>query len=161
MNRIGGRLVFPCLLTLLVGCDHATKYAAKAGLSGNQPRTLIAGVLDLRYAENTDIAFNLLRWIPEDIRTPILFAVGAVTLFGLVVLLVRRPPQIPRSCLALLLITAGALGNFFDRVARGYVVDFVHLNHWPVFNVADVYVTIGVGILLLSTVCTRRPFSES
>ena len=49
---------------------------------------------------------------------------------------------------ALLLLAAGAFGNGLDRLFRGHVVDFIHLTHWPVFNVADVYITVG-GILLL------------
>ena len=56
---------------------------------------------------------------------------------------------------AMLLVTAGALGNYLDRVVRGYVVDFVHLAHWPVFNVADAYVTAG-GVLLLAYAFQRR-----
>ena len=44
-------------------------------------------------------------------------------------------------------MTAGALGNVLDRVVRGYVVDFVQVPHWPVFNVADIYVTAGAILL--------------
>jgi signal peptidase II len=150
MNRIGGRLAALGSLALLVGCDHATKYAAKTGLSADEPRALVGGVLDLRYVENTDVAFNILRWIPEGARRPILLVMGAIALVGLVVLLLRRPPKTSSARRALLLISAGALGNYLDRVVRGYVVDFVHLHHWPVFNVADVYLTMGGGILLLS-----------
>jgi signal peptidase II len=47
-------------------------------------------------------------------------------------------------------VTAGAIGNGLDRVVRGYVVDFVRVPHWPVFNVADVYVTAGAGLLGLA-----------
>jgi signal peptidase II len=48
---------------------------------------------------------------------------------------------------ALLLISAGALGNYLDRLWRGYVVDFVHVSYWPVFNVADAYVVAGAALL--------------
>ena len=65
-------------------------------------------------------------------------------------MLVRRPPRRPVVRAALLLVTAGAIGNYIDRLARGYVVDFVYLHHWPVFNVADVYVTAGAIILALA-----------
>ncbi|MFL5306082.1 MAG: signal peptidase II [Polyangia bacterium] len=145
---------------LLVGCDHATKFAAKAELQGQHPRQLIHGILDLHYVENTDVAFNLLRWIPEDVRRPALFVLGAVALLGLAVVLVRRPPRRPVVRAALLLVTAGAIGNYIDRLARGYVVDFVYLHHWPVFNVADVYVTIGAIILALAAVRSPQPASS-
>ncbi len=75
---------------------------------------------------------------------------GAIALFGLAALLFRRPPKRPVIRAALLLVTAGAVGNYIDRLARGYVVDFVYLHHWPVFNVADVYVTAGAIMLALA-----------
>ena len=122
---------------------------------------LIGGILDVRYVENTDVAFNVLRWIPEHVRTPVLLVAGALALAGLGVLLLRRPPRTTLLRAALLLVTAGAFGNYLDRVVRGHVVDFVHLTHWPVFNVADVYVTIGVGILFLSAGRVQRPSLEA
>ena len=139
-------------LTLLVGCDHVTKFVAKGELDGGQPRELIRGVLDLQYAENRDVAFSLLRWIPERIRAPLLIVTGALALFALAALLVRRHPELPLARTALILVTAGAFGNYIDRVLRGYVVDFIHIHHWPVFNVADIYVTVGAATLALSTV---------
>lgn len=141
------RLVLFASLTLLVGCDHATKGIAKATLEGTVPRELIGGLLDLRYVENTDIAFNLLRWVPEEIRTPGLLATGAIAVLALTVLLVRLRGEVRLAKIALVLVTAGAIGNYLDRLARGYVVDFVHVHHWPVFNVADVYITFGFGLL--------------
>lgn len=156
MKASGARLTFLCSLILLVGCDHGTKYIAKAGLEGSRPHTLIRGVLDLQYVENTDVAFNLLRWIPERARGPLLIFVGAASLIALAALLVRRPPQTRLGRLALLLVAAGALGNYADRIARGYVVDFVHLHHWPVFNVADICVTIGFAMLGIATLSGQR-----
>jgi signal peptidase II len=48
--------------------------------------------------------------------------------------------------LAFGLIAAGAIGNVIDRAARGYVVDFIHVTHWPVFNVADVAIVLGIAM---------------
>lgn len=59
----------------------------------------------------------------------------------------RRATRIQTVALAMLL--AGALGNFIDRAWHGYVVDFLHVVHWPVFNVADIYLTVGGLVLLL------------
>lgn len=131
------------LLLLLVGCDHATKGAAKAELEVGGAREVIGNVVSLRYVENTDVAFNLLRWIPEHVRFPALLVTGALAVVALCILLVRARPAFGLPFVALILVTAGAIGNYLDRLFRGYVVDFVHLPHWPVFNVADVYVTIG------------------
>jgi signal peptidase II len=142
-------------LTLLVGCDHVTKYAAKAELEGGDPRAVIPGMLDLRYAENTDVAFNLLRWVPEASRKPLLLVAGGVAVAALVALLLRRKGA-AAARVALLLVTAGALGNYLDRIARGYVVDFVHVPHWPVFNVADAYVVVGAALFGVLAIRERQ-----
>jgi signal peptidase II len=134
---------------LLVGCDHYTKHVAKAGLENHPPRPLAAGILDLSYTENTDSGFGLLHAVPESVRKPVLMAtqlVGGV-LF-LVFALAKHRHWVVR--LAFLLLSAGAIGNGIDRLMRGYVVDFIHLHHWPVFNVADVYITLGAGLLIVA-----------
>ena len=156
-HRLG--LIFA--LTLLVGCDHATKRVAKGELEGRAPHSLIRGVLDLQYVENTDVAFNVLRAVPLRVRERLLVVTGAAALLGLLgVLLLRRGgSQVGRA--AILLITAGAAGNVLDRIARGYVVDFVHVPHWPVFNVADAYVTVGAILLAWSALHAGAPRPQS
>jgi len=154
MTARAKRLVVLGALTLLVGCDHATKFAAKADLQGEAPRKLIAGILDLQYVENRDVAFNLLRWIPESSRAPILLIVSGVASLCLCLLVLSRPWR-PRTKIALVLVAAGAVGNYLDRILRGFVVDFMHVQHWPVFNVADIYVSLGVGLLLVSMRANR------
>ena len=142
-------------LFMLVGCDHVTKYAAKAELEGQPPRQLIASVLDLRYVQNTDTAFNLLRSVPERARGPMLLGFGAVALMSLIVALLRWPGT-TATRVAFVLILAGALGNCLDRLLRGYVVDFIHVPHWPVFNVADICVTAGIALLCWGSLYHHR-----
>lgn len=146
-QRLIRRVLLILVLLLLVGCDHASKGVAKAALEGGGPRELIHGVMTLRYVENTDVGFNLLRWIPEAVRFPVLLVTGAVALALLGFVLLRTRARTGLTFFALLLVTAGALGNYLDRIFRGYVVDFVELKHWPVFNVADIYVTLGLAAL--------------
>ena len=67
----------------------------------------------------------------------------------------RRRRTLSRSSIGYVMIAAGAVGNLVDRVARGYVVDFVHLAHWPVFNVADVLIAVG-GILLATSLVPKK-----
>jgi signal peptidase II len=141
-------------LATLVGCDHVTKYAAKAELESQPPRPLISSVLELRYVENTDVGFGLLRWIPDSTRQPLMLVTGALAICALVVLLLRFSGPLS-SKVALVLILGGALGNYLDRLARGYVVDFIHLRHWPVFNAADIWLT--AGLVLFAWVAVIRP----
>jgi signal peptidase II len=156
MARLSARLSILISLIFLVGCDHATKGVAKVELEGGSARELIRGVVDLRYVENTDIAFNLLRWIPETIRAPGLLVFGAITLVALGLLLLKGRDEPRMRRLALVLVTAGAIGNYLDRAVRGYVVDFVHVRHWPVFNVADVYLVAGYVLLAFGLLVYRR-----
>jgi len=161
-KRVANRLLILVLLFLLVGCDHASKGVAKAELEAGGAFEVVRGVLSLRYVENTDIAFNLLRFIPEAIRFPALLAAGAIAVVALCFLLLRTRWSVSVPLLALILVTAGAVGNYLDRVFRGYVVDFVHLPHWPVFNIADVYITIG-GLVLAWVVFAKHmnePFAS-
>jgi signal peptidase II len=162
-KRFGSRLLIVFLLLLLVGCDHATKGVAKAELEAGGARELIRGLVSFRYVENTDIAFNLLRWVPGSIRFPALLVFGAVAVVALFLLLLQARKKVGVVLFSLLLVTAGAIGNYLDRLFRGYVVDFVHLQHWPVFNVADVYITVGYVLLAWAFFVNRRrsPASES
>ena len=147
--------MFAALVTL-VGCDHVTKYAAKAELENHAPRHLITSLLDLHYVQNTDVAFNLLRWIPERVRVPLLISLGLLALPALGFAAMRKPATGAKGA-AFLLILAGALGNYADRLFRGYVVDFIHVPHWPVFNVADILVTAGVALLCWTGLRAHRP----
>ena len=162
-KRLTSRSLVLLLLLFLVSCDHASKGVAKAELETGGARELVRGVVSFRYVENTDVAFNLLRWVPESIRSPALLVSGALAVAILCVLLLRALEMVSVPMLALILVTAGAIGNYLDRVFRGYVVDFVHVRHWPVFNVADVYITIGFVFFAWAYFLNRRrgPTAES
>ncbi len=144
------------LLFGLVGCDHATKRTAEAALKGRGPVILVAGVADLRYAENHGIAFNLERVLPGGLPRPLLVGVVVAVLAALVVAWVRRKGELSATTVGYAFIVAGALGNLIDRLAWGYVIDFIHVRHWPVFNVADVSIGVGMGLVLLGMLRERR-----
>lgn len=155
-KRLTKSLLVLLLLVLLVGCDHASKGYAKAELETGGARELISGFVGLQYVENTDIGFNLLRWVPEAVRFPVLLVSGAVAVVALCVLLLWARERFRVPMFATILVTAGAIGNYLDRIFRGYVVDFVHVWHWPVFNVADVYLTLGYAFFAWSYFVGRR-----
>lgn len=142
-------LVTVLLFLGLVGCDHATKHQAAASLGDGRVQPVVGGVLELRYAENEGIGFNLERVLPEPARLPVIFIVdGAITLLILALWYRRRGPLSAETA-AYAILAAGAAGNLIDRIARGFVVDFIHLRGWPIFNVADMCLVAGVVLLLL------------
>lgn len=147
------RLTFFVLALTLVGCDHATKHWAETSLKGARHVELVPGALDLRYAANDDVAFGLLRFVPGDVRLPVILTLGVLLIAAVGLHWWRRRVDGAMGRLeplAYTLILAGALGNVADRVVRGYVVDFIHLHHWPIFNVADVAIVAGAVLLAWS-----------
>lgn len=142
----------------LLGCDVGTKELAARNLRGEEPVQVAGEVLELRYAENHDVGFALLRSIDEPTRYQLLLIAIPLVMLGLCVLWWRRRHEAPLlEHLAFGALLAGALGNYLDRLFRGYVVDFVALPHYPVFNVADIAIVIGVGLMLLSQRRAERP----
>ena len=117
------------------------------------PVVLIDGYFEFRYAENCGAAFGFMRDMPSPVRKGVFYvaAVGAVVLLLWMFTTGRGGTLFAWS---VPLIVGGAIGNFVDRARFGYVVDFIrfHLNDrwaYPTFNVADAWITIGVGLILL------------
>lgn len=150
MTRTRCLLLFATSLGLF-GCDHGTKHLAKVHLEGNRGIELIPGVFDLKYTENTDTAFSLLgNVLGHDERHLLLTGLGSLGLLMFVAFIVSRWSQLGGwSRFGSVLLLAGGLGNLTDRLLRGYVIDFMHLHAWPVFNVADVAVCVGALLVVL------------
>ena len=143
------RVFLIAAVAALAGCDGATKIAAKAELESSPPTSVFGDLVRLDYTENRDTGFGLLRWMEPETRLPIIVALQSLGAIVLAFMLLRRRAfDIYAAGFALML--AGALGNLADRVLRGYVVDFIRVPHWPVFNLADVWITIGVALLALA-----------
>jgi 23S rRNA pseudouridine1911/1915/1917 synthase len=115
----------------VVAVDQSTKALVTDRLQF-QTISLLGGAIDLAYTRNTGAAFSVLR------NGGVLFAVIAVAVVAGILLYFRRLAAAPVTLrLGLALVLGGALGNLIDRVRLGYVVDFIDLHWWPVFNVAD------------------------
>lgn len=155
MNRFGW-VAFLVLMTGVVGCDHGAKHLAANELEA--PVQLVSGVLDLRLARNTDTAFSLLGGVLDaDSRWFWLMLVtGVVTLGALGFVFSRWRKLVPVERFAGALVVGGAIGNFSDRLLRGHVIDFIHIQHWPIFNVADIAISVGVAAMLFPRALRSR-----
>ena len=128
------------MVLLLVVVDQLTKSFAVTHLKGTEGIDLIKGVLRLQYLENFGAAFGILQ------NATWLFLVLTLILLGVFVWLMYKIPftkhYLPMHIL-LVFLMAGALGNFVDRFLHAYVIDFIYfeLIDFPIFNVADIYVT--------------------
>lgn len=137
-------LPFAALILLLVAADQLVKMLVSRG--GGVHTTIIPGFLTFDYCENTGAAFSLF----ENARF-VLVGVTAVLIFACAYVLVsRRVSDLPAN-LGLSLIIAGGASNLYDRVFKGYVVDFIathfRLFDFAVFNVADSCVCVGAVLL--------------
>lgn len=146
----------------LVGCDHATKHWAESELRGHPNRPIVENVLELAYTQNRDVGFSLLgrAGLSARARKPVIFVMATIGLVVLSAMWVRRRGAGWPEHAAFALLTAGAIGNLSDRLIRGYVVDFVYLHHWPVFNAADVWLVAGGILLFLTQVRQLRPSAD-
>jgi len=149
LGRAVPLLVLSALVAGLVGCDHATKHLATDRLAGRPAVRVVGEFVSLRYVENRDSAFGLLRRLAPTTRRPLLVAASLVATSLIVALWWQRRRGGLLTHLAFALVLAGASGNLIDRAFRGYVVDFVHVRYWPVFNLADAYLVVGIALLLL------------
>jgi signal peptidase II len=120
--------------------------------------------LRLRYAENPGAAFGLFRNLPEDVRGPLfhLVSIGAVVLIAVSFSKLTGAADERFARLGLPLVLGGALGNSIDRLARGFVIDFLEpvwngQPWWPAFNVADTAIVIGVGLLVIDSFVRKEP----
>ena len=138
------------VLTLL---DQVSKHLVLTYLKGENDISLIPGVLQLRHIENRGMAFGLFEG-----KIPV-FVILCLLFFCLFVYVYARIPRtryyLPLAVTSVIMVS-GALGNFIDRVFRGYVVDFIYFSliDFPVFNMADIYVVCS-GILLVLLVCFK------
>lgn len=141
MAKARAEAVEPILILGLFALDRMTKAWAVDWLMPRGSVELLP-FLSLTYVENTGAAFGLGQ------NRNVFFIIVALGLFGGLLYVRRRwAKKDPWLRAGTLLACAGALGNLYDRIAYGYVVDFVDLRVWPVFNVADSCVTVGACCL--------------
>lgn len=144
----------------VVALDQWSKLYVRAHMQLYEDIVLIPNFLDLTYALNPGAAFSLFANVPARLRLGFLFALSAVAIVVILVLLARSvSPAL--SSVALALILAGATGNLIDRaLGGGDVIDFVRVHYlsysWPIFNVADSAISIGVALIFLSQLISHK-----
>lgn len=140
------------IAAIVLGIDQLSKwYASTLLIQGGIP--IIPGFFDLVLVHNPGAAFGLFAGFSPMWRTLFLVSVAVfATVFILILLYKSRNTW---ETVALGLVLGGALGNLIDRLRMGWVVDFIHLHwhdlSWPVFNLADSAISVGVGIMLLNS----------
>lgn len=152
-----GRLLFVALAVVTFAVDRLLKVVVQDRLDVGERYPLVEGVLQLRHVHNRGIAFGLFSGAGG------LVVIGSLVVGALLfTFLLRVEPSDLLTVTGGALITGGALGNLVDRVQLGYVVDYIDLPRFPTFNAADVWITVGVVLVLVAQfVAIRREQLEA
>ncbi len=147
--RTKGKIVFS-LLAFIILLDQLSKFIVDRTMALNHSIPVIQNLFSLTYIRNTGAAFGILAGSDAAYRLPILIAFSLLAI-GFIGMMLRRLPESEKGLvMALTFIMGGAIGNLIDRVVYGEVIDFLDFYwsqfHWPAFNFADSFITLGVVI---------------
>ena len=165
-RKLNMHLILQILMVpVLILIDQLTKYLAASSLKSGGDLSLIKGLVNLHYLENQGAAFGIFTG-----RFWLFYVITVVILILLTVFYCRIHKRLQSYCSdktiipdrktirnqlflcdLLCLLASGAIGNFIDRILRGYVIDFISLQFisFPVFNLADIYVTISAVMIVI------------
>lgn len=151
-------LTFFIITVLLIAADMFSKLAAVCFLKNIDTFPIIKNVFHLTFCRNTGAAFSLLSG-----STGFLALVSALMIAVIIAYIIIKKPKSRLLLSSLSLIVAGGTGNIIDRVLRGYVIDFFdfRLINFAIFNVADIFVCIGVVLLAVYIIKTDIKKEES
>lgn len=147
------------LLVAIVALDQASKAIVDRTMPLYHSIPVIDNVFSLTYIRNTGAAFGLLARSGEIFRRTFLIGFSIAAIGFIIVMLRRLPDDEKLLTVALGFILSGAVGNLIDRLIYGEVIDFLDFywsnHHWPAFNVADSFITIGVVVILFRLVFAK------
>jgi signal peptidase II len=145
---------------VIVVADQATKAIVRGRLPLYASETVVPGLLDLTHVRNTGAAFGILGAVDFPYKAAVIALMATAALVAVAVFAAQLSPHQRLARAGLALILGGAVGNLIDRVAVGYVLDFVDVYwrdwHFWAFNVADAAISVGVAGMLLDLVLPRR-----
>lgn len=153
MSSTRARTLHFLLALLIVILDRWTKRLVAARIAMYRHIQVIPGFFRITHTENTGAAFSLFADSPAQWRTGLLIGFSLVAMVVVTALLWKQSRPLNLTGIALSLILGGALGNLWDRIVSGRVVDFLLFYYrqyqWPVFNLADSAIVVGAALLVI------------
>jgi signal peptidase II len=132
-------------IVLLVILDQVTKYLIRNNFDVNESVPIISNIIHITYVQNTGVSFGMLKGFNQ------YFIWISLIVLGIILYNYDAMPHV-----VLVLILTGIIGNAIDRIALGYVVDFIDFRIWPIFNVADSCISLGVLSFIIDSFKTRN-----
>jgi signal peptidase II len=137
--------MFYILILAVIILDQVSKFFIQTNMNLNSSIPLIDGFFSITYIHNTGAAFSVLQG-----KTIFLISIQMLVILIIFVYVIYKRSLLHWTLKAsLALIVGGGIGNLIDRICNGYVVDFIHFHFWPIFNIADISVCIGCGLLIM------------
>lgn len=133
------------IIAAIVVLDQIVKKAVTLSMALQESIPVISGIFHITYIRNTGAAFSLM----EGFRSLLILIPVLVILVAAGYIFIKRKTAHPLLLTSLACICGGGLGNVIDRAVFGYVVDYLDFRVFPVFNVADIFVCLGCGLLIL------------
>ena len=152
------------IAALVLALDRLTKWTVARDIAMHDSIKIIGGFFYITHVENRGAAFSLFADSPSPWKTGMLVVFSVVALIVVLTLLWRNTHTLATTGLGLALILGGAVGNLWDRLLTGRVVDFLlfYLGSyaWPAFNVADSAIVLGAGLLVIEVLFAKSPAAE-
>jgi len=137
--------MFYILILAVFVFDRVSKYYIQTNMDLNNSISVIEGLFSITYIQNTGAAFSVLQG-----KTIVLILIQVFVILSIFVYVFVKKNSLHWTLkVSLAFIVGGGVGNLFDRISYGYVVDFLHFHFWPIFNIADISVCIGCGLLII------------
>jgi len=160
-SKFQARLPYLILVLSTLFLDRWTKSMIQSRFSLNQSISVIDDFFNITYVRNTGVAFGIFSSISSPSKAFLLSAFTALAAVVVVVYSYRSPARDRLLQVALGFILGGALGNLYDRISYGYVIDFLEFYfrnyHWPSFNIADSAISTGVVLLAIEIMRNETP----
>lgn len=145
-------MIWIIISVLIAAADQIVKYFVSANMRVGDVAVSL-GLFDITYVKNEGAAFSMMSG-----RMSLLSVISIVFCIAVVVWWIKKKPTNKLLCAAVTMMFAGALGNAIDRIFRGFVIDYIHTTfmNFPVFNIADIAITVGASLLILYEIIYDR-----
>ncbi|WP_150466671.1 signal peptidase II [Francisella sp. SYW-9] len=159
MSSLKPKIKYFVLAIVIIAADLYTKHLANTSLEFAQP-VKITSFFNFTLLYNHGAAFSLLSNSHTSWQMVMFSIISLIAAIVLTYLIIKQPIEAKLNLFSFSLILGGALGNFYDRAFRGYVIDFLDFHignyHWPSFNIADSAITCGVILLILASLFSKK-----
>jgi signal peptidase II len=154
--KLQNKKKYIAIFSIIIILDQASKLIVQTVFNGDPYKviTVIKNFFMLRYVENKGAVWGIVSQSTSVVIPKVITILSILALIVVIYFFLKLESQCTLELTSLSFVIGGALGNIFDRLYQGYVVDFLDVYikdyHWPTFNIADSFISIGVILLIIS-----------